>query len=64
MIQYKLCKVFNENKSEIIKKLDEIYGVENLCFISDNIIGISYVYGSKNYKHILKSIMKLSLIHI
>ena len=64
MIQYKLCKVFNENKSEIIKKLDVIYGVENLCFISDNIIGISYVYGSKNYKHILKSIMKLKMSQV
>ncbi|WP_435791150.1 hypothetical protein [Clostridium sp.] len=64
MIQYKLCKIFNENKSQTIKKLNEIYGDANLWFISDNIIGISYDYRDKDYKHILKSILEFKMNQI
>lgn len=64
MMQYKLYKIYNEDRDKTIESLNNIFGKENLWFLTERVVGIKYDYNQNDYKELLKKTMNLNMRQI
>lgn len=64
MLQYKLFKVHNADIDNTLSAINDIFGSEHIWIINKNIVGISYDYGTRDYKYVLKQVMKLNISQV